>query len=231
MMELLHAQHEAELQARRSAGFARVGGGPVSSPGELAKLNVNANEDEFRRLRQESREMQRKLSPILTPRQLAVYEELEQRKVDAQRRHVQQMRVQAGLSPEFDEDKPPAVAPERTAVPGRVRLELKITVDDAAPASIDVTVDNGMPAAGFQASPALWAVPTATLYEDGWAELNVDYYEERAGQRRRLPDGTMVGSLTRRPDSKPIGAVTALGRIQGARIYATSLNWKLDRAL
>jgi len=180
---------------------------------------------------QESREILQKASSILTPSQFAVYQKLEQHKVDGQRRHAQEMRVQAGMSPEFDENEPRATAPQRTPLPGRVRLELKITVDSEAPASMDVTIDNGKPAAGFKASPALWAVATATLYEDGWAQLDIDYSEERGGQRRRLQNGTTVGSQTQRPDNRPIGAVMALGTLRGSKVYATTLNWKVTRAL
>jgi len=231
LMAHLRAQHEAGLVARRSRLFDRFGGGPLGGPAELARRNVEANEDLFRCVQQESRDNLQKASSILTPSQFAVYQQLEQRKVDGQRRHVQQMRVQAGMSPEFDEGKPPAAPVERTPLPERVRLELKITVDSEAPASIDVTVDNGKPADGFQASPALWAVPTATLYEDGWAQLNIDYYEERGGERRRLQNGTTLGSLTKRPDNRPVGAAMGIGTLHGSKVYATTLNWKLTHAL
>jgi hypothetical protein len=231
MMAHLRAQHDAGLVARRSNLFGRCGGVFVPGPRELARRNVEANEDLFRSVQQDSRHNLQSASSILTPSQFAIYQMLEQRKVDGQRRHVQQMRVQAGMSPEFDEGKPPAAPVERTPVAGRVRLELKVTVDNEAPASIDVTVDNGKPADGFQASQALWAVPTATLYEDGWAQLNVDYYEERGGQRRRLPNGTTTGSLTRRPDARQTGPAMGVGTLHGSKVYATTLNWMLTQAL
>lgn len=231
LMAHLRAQHDAGLVARRLNLFSRFDGGPARGPADLAKRNVEANEDLFRCVQRDSRANLQIACSILTRSQFAVYEKLEQRKVDGQRRHVQQMRVQAGMSPEFDENRPPAAPIERTPLQCRVRLELKITVDSEAPAEIDVTLDNGTPGAGFQASQALWAVPTPTLYEDGWAQLTIDYYEDRGGERRRLPNGTTVGGLTKYPDNRPIGAVTGLGTLHGSKVYATTLNWKLTRAL
>jgi hypothetical protein len=231
MMSHLRAQHDAGLVARRLNLFGRFDGGPPRGPADLTRRNVEANEDLFRCVQRDSRDNLEIASSILTPSQFAVYEKLEQRKVDGQRRHVQQMRVQAGMSPEFDENKPPAAPVERTPLHCRVRLELKITIDNEAPASIDVTLDNATPGAGFQASQALWAVPTATLYEDGWAQLNIDYYEDRGGERRRVQNGTTVGALTKYPDNRPIGALMGLGTLHGSKVYMTTLNWKLTRAL
>jgi hypothetical protein len=99
MMAFLRAQHDAELAAQRLNPFGRFGGGPAIGPGELARRNVELNEDLFRSVQQASRDNLQKASSILSPSQLAIYQKLEQRKVDGQRRHVQQMRAQAGTAP------------------------------------------------------------------------------------------------------------------------------------
>lgn len=231
LMQVLRAQHEADIERRRG-GSQHLFESPLRdiSPQAMQRRNVELNEEGFRQMQRDSQALLQLLPAILTPTQLGAYGELEKTKLAGQRKWVQELRVSAGMSPEFDETKSPPTPTRRTPVTGKVKLELYLTVDEAPPANVTIVTENGKPASGFQASQALWAVPTPTLYEDGWVQLNIDFFEARGGRRRRLPGGVNMGMLQRLPDNRPLAYGGGRSTLDGSRTFAITTNVRVTRA-
>lgn len=230
LMALMRARHDAEMEESRRGSRGLFGLEPSGrmsfSPQDMQKRNVELNEEAFRRMQRESREFLAQLPQILTPAQIASIEAVEAKKISAQRGHVQQMRVSAGMPAAFDESKQPPPPPQRTLIHGKVRLELRLTIDENAPVSIDVVTENGKPAPGFQAPEGLWAVPTPLLYEENWAYILVDFYEDRGGQRRRVQGGVNSGMRTDPAlDSRPLEHMAGgVSSIDGRKMYSVVVN-------
>ena len=98
-----------------------------------------------------------------------------------------------------------------------------------APENVTIVTENGKAGAGFQAPHGLWAVPTPTLYEDGWAQLNIEFYEERGGQRRRLRGGVNTGTLQRLPDNRPLAYGRGRSTLDGSKMFAITTNSRVTR--
>jgi hypothetical protein len=152
---------------------------------------------------------------------------MEAEKLASQKKYVQQIRVSAGMSPEFDDTRPREPPAKRIPVVGRVRLEIRLTANVSPPVTAALVTENGKTATAFQGPEGLWVEATPTLYEDGWAQVDFTYYEERRGQRYRVGGGTS-GMLTRRPDGLPSyggGGGTLTG---GSNTYAISTMMKVS---
>jgi hypothetical protein len=200
LMKLLHAQQDADMARRRAESGSRI---PLPktafSPDAMQKLNVVSSEDNFLQMQEDSRALLRQLPAILTPKQLEAYARMEAEKLASQQKYVQQIRVSAGMSPEFDDTRLREPPVKRIPVAGKVRLEIRLTANASPPASADLVTENGKTTTAFQGPQGLWVEATPTLYEDAWAQVDFTYYEERHGQRHRVGGG-MSGMQTRRPD-------------------------------
>jgi hypothetical protein len=228
LMKLLRAQQDADMARRLAESGSRI---PLAksaiSPEAMQKLNVVSNEDNFRQMQEEGHALLRELPAILTPNQLEAYARMEAEKLSRQKKYVQQLRVNAGMSSEFDDTRPRELPAKRNPVVGRVRLEIRLTADAGAPVTADLFTENGKTATVFQGPAGLWVEATPTLYEDGWAQVDLTYYEERRGQRYRVGGG-MSGMQTRRPDGLPSyggGGGTLSG---GSKTYTMSTMMKVS---
>ncbi|HEV7445878.1 MAG TPA: hypothetical protein VGO18_25100 [Steroidobacteraceae bacterium] len=228
LMKLLRAQQDADMARRRAESGSRI---PLAktafSPEAMQKLNVVSNEDNFRQMQEDSRALLRQLPAILTPKQLEAYARMEAEKLASQKKYVHQIRVSAGMSPEFDDTRPREPPAKRIPVVGMVRLEIRLTANASPPVTADLVTENGKTATAFQGPEGLWVEATPALYEDGWAQVDFTYYEERRGQRHRVGGG-MSRMLTRRPDGSPSyggGGGTLSG---GSNTYAISTMMKVS---
>ena len=107
------------------------------TPAAMQRRNIELNEEGFRNMQRNSQALLQQLRLILTPPQFAAYTEMEKSKLANQRKWVQEMRVEAGMRPEFDETSSPVTPTQRTPVTGRVKLEHHITVDDSSAGECD----------------------------------------------------------------------------------------------
>jgi hypothetical protein len=240
LMAVLRAQLSESIARRRDhINKVRLPAGvfPFSAEAQQ-KETIALNEEGFRELQRDSRVLLEKIQPVLTPKQHEVYTQMEAEKVASQRRWVQQLRADAGMTPEFDETRPPPQVEKRTPVKGRVRLEVRFQVDEHEPVTADLVTENGKAAAGFKAPEGLWVEATPTLYKDDWASVSLRIYEDRKGKRRLLTDGFNVGMLMRLPDGMPNAGLPGsplLGgggtsSVNGSKAFTVSLNARVSPA-
>jgi hypothetical protein len=228
LMKLLRAQQDADMARRLGESGSRI---PLPkttlSADAMQKLNVVSNEDNFLQMQEDSRGLLRQLPAILTPKQLEAYARMEAEKLAGQKKYVQQIRINAGMSPEFDDTRPREPPAKRIPVVGKVKLEVRLTANASPPVTADLVTENGKTATAFQGPEGLWVEATPTLYEDGWAQVDFTYYEERRGQRHRIGRG-MSGMRTRRPDGLPVygGGGRTLSGVSNT--YAISTTMKVS---
>ena len=216
----LEQDHTLRMGERRQMLPTRLRSFGPDSADALLKLNITANEENFRRMVTSSRLLLEKVSTVLTPAQLAAYELMETEKLASQRRYVQQMRVSANMPAAFDETNAPEAAAPRVRVPGKVRVELLVAVDGGTPINANLVTDNGTPAVEFEAAKGLWVTATPTLYEDGWFYVDFSYSEEFNGRRLAIRGGGGMG----RPSQPEMPLRTHPGgnMVSGSKAYAIS---------
>jgi len=204
LMALLRAEQDRWHARRRSESHLKPG--PTASdasPESRQKRHAASNEDLYRQMLEDSRALLARLPAILTPKQLDAYAQMEASVLASQKAYVQELRASAGLTPEFDETQLRTLPAKRTPVAGKVRLAITLTIDAHAPVKAAVITENGKTPPAFRCPEGLWIEATPTLYEDGWAQVDYAYYEERGGKRIRLTDSGSSGIMTRRPDGAP----------------------------
>jgi len=192
----------------------------------LRKRNIAPNEKSFWRMQEESRLFVSRLPEVLTQRQIEVFAQVETEKIDGQRRHVEQMRVDAGLSREIS---PPARTdedPGRQTMRGQVRLEVSVKVDGGGPVMLCLLTENGK-AVSFEGPESLSVEVTPTLCGDGWAHVEFHFYEQRDGRRRAVRGSMAMGLQAGRQRSVPLGATRARTSISGSKAYAIELDAKV----
>ena len=163
----------------------------------MRKRNIESSENAFRQMREDSQRLLQRLPHILTPRQLETYARMEEEKIARQREHVRQMRIEAGMSAEFDETGPAVRQSRPTLVEGQVRVEISLTVNGSETLLTQFQVANGKMAPGWRAPEGLWVEATPFVYTDGWMQAALQFYEERGERRRPLGGRLTIGGLTR----------------------------------
>jgi hypothetical protein len=224
---LLQKEWEESL-ARRSGmmrnPFGRLAFSASDREASLRKANIELNEDGFRRLKEDSRLLLKQLADILTPAQFKVFERIETEKIAGQRKYVQQMRVSAGMAPEFDEtlkDEPDADSELKA---GRVRLELSVRANNSEPVKASVVTENGKAAAQFEGPEGLWVEATPSLLNDGSGQVNFKFYESVNGKRRALSGSMGTGILPQQKDT-PLGMGGGSGStFSGLQTYEIFVN-------
>jgi hypothetical protein len=196
---------EDEKRAARDRAESRMESHSISSDfseGSMHRRDVGWSEDIYRHMLEDSRALLTRLPAILTPRQLDAFTQMEASKLARQKASVRAIRAKAGLNPEFDETQPRQRA-KRRLVAGKVRLELTVTVEPHLPVTKEVITENGSTPAPFEFPEGLWIEATPTLDEEGWAQVDYAYLEERGGKRFRLRDSSGEGFRARTPDGVP----------------------------
>jgi hypothetical protein len=221
LMLLLRQQLEEQLRGRQFESHASHRF-PPADPEAGQKHNVALNEWSFWRMQTESQQLISRLPEVLTPRQIDVFVQMEAEKIDCQRSVVEQMRVDAGMSREIPA---PGAADEdlqRKRVPGRVKLEISVKVNEGQPTVVSLVTENGR-AASFEGPESLWVEATPTLFEDGWADVRFDFYEQSGGKWRALGGSPGMGMQTRHPRRVPVGDLAMRTVITGSRGYALAI--------
>jgi hypothetical protein len=161
----------------------------------MRRLRVSSMENTFRQMQEDERLLVARLPEVLTPGQIAVFKNMEDEKLAAQRKYVQQARLDAGMSPEFNEGPPAGPPVARTPVTGPVRLEVNFRINNNEPVASVLITENGQAAPPFEASDGLWVEATPMLLADGSANVYYDFYEEKDGKRRALRSSLQVAML------------------------------------
>lgn len=227
LMALLRARQE------QSFNWARMGSADLMPPflsalaeertKALQKRTIAMSERTYREMQEETRLLLEQLPEVLTPRQLEAYTQMEADKLSSQRRHIERMRVSAGMSPELDPAPSGELrAAQRTLAPGKVRLEVSFRANDGEPVAANLLADNGKPAAPFEGTAGLWVEATPALFDDGEAHVLFKFYEERNGKRRALAGALGVGVPKRASSySVQLGPGGGAGTIvSGSKAYA-----------
>lgn len=80
-------------------------------------------------------------------------------------------------------------------MPGEIESELTLTVNGE---SIHIEhIGPNRERFSFQAGSGLQVAAVATLYDDGWLEMLLAYFETRRGKPRQLDQWVTIGSPTR----------------------------------
>ena len=106
LMQLLRTQIRQSLQKRRLAAShipAQRRSGSEDIQATMRQQKADMTERSFLQMVEDSRLVLAQLPEILTPRQIAVFVSMEDEKLAAQRVYVQHARLEAGMSPDFDE--------------------------------------------------------------------------------------------------------------------------------
>jgi hypothetical protein len=151
---------------------------------------------------------------------------METQKLDAQRKLVEQIRVDAGMTRELSAPEATDDDLQRELVSGPVKLEVSVQVDDGQPTVVNLVTENGQ-LAGFEGPQSLWIEATATLFTDGWVDVQFDFHEQIAGRRRALGGSTGMGRQTRHPKPVPLGTLAMRTWISGSRGYAITIDAKV----
>jgi hypothetical protein len=196
----------------------------------MLKRNIELNEDNVRRQREEKVVLMDEMRPILNARQLQGFSQWQDDRIAAARTSVQKMRASAGMNPEFDENQPSKKFDEPERFDGKVRLQVSFRVDDREPVVMDVTTDNGKAAPEFEIAPKLWAEATPVLYANGDGHVSLKYYEERNGVHQPLPGGGGIGT-SNRDASIPLGrGGGGGGPVSGSKAYSVMTEARLTPA-
>lgn len=181
----------SEWRARLPRGGSMTAAPSLDSQKNGIRLN-EASAEEWRRM---NREIQSRLTQILTVPQLETYAQIEAEMERSSEAHRQEALVKAGLRPDFSftADEPPVV---RKLIEGPIVLRIKLGVNRAEPLVREFHGLNGQ-AVSFQAAEGLWVEVTPALYDDKQLYVDCLFFEQNAkGQRmplaRPLTDSSTV---------------------------------------
>jgi hypothetical protein len=191
----------------------------------MARHRIMMTESTYRDMRDDSAAVLERLPDLLTERQLEVYRQMEAEKLASQVKHIQELRLAAGLSPELDESAGDSGAPKRIPVPGRVRLELSIVTNESEPTRFTLETESGKPTDTFAAPGGLWIQATPTVLADGSTDILFRFFEDYAGQRREMRGRLGSSSPARTDRSAPGLALGGSGTVvSGSKAYAVMIN-------
>jgi hypothetical protein len=231
LMPLYRETLELSTNSRRP-GFPESMFGAPAVPAQqrervMLEANVALNEEGYRRMQASSAWMAKQVVPVLTPPQRELFERLEAKKIDSQRRYVEQLRVSAGMSAEIPVTAPPGMS-EREGAPlmGRVRIALSISANGKTAAEETIVIENGSTTEIFEGPEGLSWQATPTLLEDGMAYVSVQFFENTGNGRRPIRGDVSVGSRFRMPDGNPMphgGGGGGSSTIKGAKAYVVTV--------
>jgi hypothetical protein len=144
---------------------------------------------------------------------------LEAEKFATQRHYVEQLLKQAGLSESELEEAAATQAPPRKPVTGQLTFNLGVHVDGVETNIAQVAVMNGS-GAEVQIAEDLVMQATPTLFDDGWLNLKLKFFEGTGANRRALPGETGTGHLLGLPDGTRSDSAVASTVVLGRKGYA-----------
>ena len=196
-----HLMHEIS-QRRSLMGRSRL---PLGTPNAVASqeelqrhsrlMNIESNEELWRRMPQANRELREQAAAFLTARQLEVLERMHGEQATALQQRIEQMRLQAGLSPAIPE-QPEDAATTPATVNGDVKLSMRLVVNRSEPKYFTDVVSSGKKVS-FQLDEKLSVEATTTLFENDMYELRVAYYETGITGKRLIGNMAEIGLIER----------------------------------
>jgi hypothetical protein len=233
---LLLNERQLQQDYARNLAIARMNGEtahrgyktpPTGRDAELEELR--RTERHLLRVEADSKQLLAQLAGVLTPPQLAVYAANEAKMVAQELQMVKRIRKRAGV----DTEKPPVLPPEPVAVvsprkplAGRVRLNVTIKVNESAITQRSLLADNGEPVTIEVAPLTIEAVPM--LFDDGWREITLKFYElDGKGGRRHIVANTVGAEIM--VGAEPVQKLDATA-LWANRGYAIIGNFTLSAA-
>lgn len=204
--------------------------GQVPSQEELQHrsqlMTVESNEDNWRRAPESDRQLREQAAAILSAAQLSALERLQADRLKQLQQSIEQMRVQAGLSPTI-----PAVAeaaePPPTKVARDVRVRLKIAVNRGKPATFTGVVSSGKPLT-LEVDGGLLVKATPTVFDNDNYDLHVEYFEQGATGNRSIGNMGTVGTLKRDPLPSDPFLSNSASVVSGTKAYAIELSTSVE---
>jgi len=196
---------------------------------ENLKVNIAANEESVRAMRVEKTEMLGQARSFMTPVQLAAYGKFYDGRIEQLRSRVQDMRVRAGMSPDFDDQSPPQQYQEPERYLGKVRMHLLVTLDQGEAQEIELVTDNGKAPPAFSIGPMLWAEAVPVLYADRGGSVSLKYFEERGGKRIPVRGGSVVNTVPESVARFAGGGMMGM-QIDGSKMHSVQLEAQLSPA-
>jgi hypothetical protein len=196
---------------------------------ENLKVNIAANEESVRAMRVEKTEMLGQARSFMTPVQLAAYGKFYDGRIEQLRSRVQDMRVRAGMSPDFDDQSPPQQYQEPERYLGKVRMHLLVTLDEGEAQEIELVTDNGKAPPAFSIGPMLWAEAVPVLYADRGGSVSLKYFEERGGKRIPVRGGSVVNTVPESVARFAGGGMMGM-QIDGSKMHSVQLEAQLSPA-
>jgi hypothetical protein len=231
LMKIVRAAFDQSIERHRAVnrGMLLRSGTREQMQSALQKNLVDSMENDFREMREDSRALLAELAEFLTPNQVAEYSKMEDEKIASQGKYVEQRRAELGVTPDLEAGPPAAALPERVPVSGKVHLEVYFRTNDAEPVKVAFDTENGKPAPMFDAHEGLWVEMTPLLFQDGWATVEYQCYEERNGQRRKV--GGRGGTGSQMADKQPpyeVGLAGGGSTIVGVKAYSIRMDARVS---
>lgn len=236
LVELLHGQLMSSIDLMHSRSFRRSALlrqldelRTLPSQEELQRQSlldtIAANEKTWREQPESNRQVRERAAAFLTERQLAALIQMQDEQRSSQQRRVEQMRVQAGLSPTIPE-QPEDTEASPAVVNRDVKLTLKVAVNNESPRHLTTVVSSGK-SVSLKISEELSLEATPTVFEDDNYNLRVEYFETSATGRRpigSMGQSGMVKPLGPDPRSLQIGPGGGSTVVSGSKGYAVELS-------
>jgi hypothetical protein len=190
---------------------------------------LRSSERHVQRAEADSKQLLTQLAGVLTPPQLAIYAANEAQRMAQELQMVKRMRKRAGVDTETPAVLPPnpdAVVAPRTPLAARVQLDVTIKVNESAITRRSLLGDNGGTVT-FEVAPlTIEAVPI--LFDDGWRELTLRFYEsDGKGGRRHIVADTVGAEIM--AGAEPVQKLDATA-LWATRGYAIIGNFTLSAA-
>jgi hypothetical protein len=232
LVTVLSEQGASTMEQRHAMNFKHspfLGSlGKMPSREELQRYSqlqtITLNEEIWREKPEVNRHVRERAAAFLTGPQLTMLAQMQAEQLASMQQHIEQMRVQAGLSATIPEqpdvtEVPPAI------VSREVKLSIKVAVDSESPRYL-TTVVSGGESVTLKISDRLSLEATPIVFEGDAYNLRVQYFETGATGKRQIGNMGQSGTLEpARPDSaaglRGGGGSTVL---TGSKGYAVELS-------
>lgn len=191
-------------------------------------MTIESSEDNWRRTPEFDRRLREQAAPFLTAPQLSALEQLHADKLKRLQQSIEEMRVQAGLSPNIPaqaEAKAAASAPAK--VDRDVRIRMKIAVNQAKPATFTEIASSGKPFT-FEVDEGLLVQVTPTVFDNDTYDLRVEYFEQGATGRRLIGHMGSAGKLDRVPPVADALMGSSGSVVTGSKAYGIELSTSVE---
>jgi hypothetical protein len=201
LVELLHEELTKSIEQSHPLHFRRATlAGSLSdmpSPEELQRTSqlqaIRVNEETWRERPESNRELRESAAEFLTERQLAMLAQLHAEELASLQQRIEQMRVEAGLSPTIPE-QPQVVEVRPQAVTRDVKVSLKVAVDDESPRYLATVVTSGK-TVSLKVSEVLVLEATPVVFDNDFYMLHLEYFETGVTGKRSIGSSGQGGQL------------------------------------